>query len=286
MPALSNHSAQNITKMLLIGNSGSGKTSALASLALAGYNLRILDFDAGTDILLNLLKDDPAAMDRVIYEPCMDKMKNQGGTLVPDGVPKAFPLALRLLTHWKMEETRAPDGSIWPAYDLGPVSSWGEKDIIVIDSLTHCGAAAMRYGSIIAPNKDKRMDYYTAQTYVENLISMLYSSEIKCNVIVLSHITFIGEDGAERGYPAAVGKALSPKIGTYFNTILQANVIGAGAGAKRTIRTQPDGLVDLKNSAPIGMPATLPLETGLADFFSIVRKKAPAKAAPLALVKN
>ena len=34
-----------VTKMLLIGDSGSGKTGATYSLLRAGYNLRFLDFD-------------------------------------------------------------------------------------------------------------------------------------------------------------------------------------------------------------------------------------------------
>ena len=51
MASIRNHRASEVTKLLLVGDSGSGKTSSLASLANAGYNLRILDFDDGLAIL-------------------------------------------------------------------------------------------------------------------------------------------------------------------------------------------------------------------------------------------
>ena len=271
MPALSNHQSQRITKMLLIGNSGSGKTSALASLARAGYNLRIIDADAGTDILFNLLRDDPAAMERVIYELCQDKMKSVNGQAIPDGIPGATKKALGLMTHWKMPETKGTDGVVYPAYDLGPISAWGSKDILVIDSLTHFSIAALRYCRVTMPSKDGRMDYYNAQQIIEGMLGLLCSDAIKCNVIVISHITYIGEEGNQRGYPAAIGSALSARIGSYFNTCLQVATKGFGANTKRMIYTQPIGDVDIKNSAPIGMPKEFGIENGLAEFFAHVR---------------
>jgi hypothetical protein len=115
------------------------------------------------------------------------------------------------------------------------------------------------------------MNYYNAQQLIEGTLALLYSDAIRCNVIVLSHITYVGEEGAERGLPSAVGKALCPKIGSYFNTCLQVATKGSGPATKRVIYTQPVGDVDIKNSAPIGMPKELSVETGLAEFFARVR---------------
>ena len=56
MPKGSAHTSAIITKMLLIGASGSGKTGALASLAAAGYKLRILDYDNGLDFLMRYMR--------------------------------------------------------------------------------------------------------------------------------------------------------------------------------------------------------------------------------------
>ena len=51
MANIKTHKSAEYTKLMLVGDSGSGKTTALASLANAGYNLRILDFDDGLSIL-------------------------------------------------------------------------------------------------------------------------------------------------------------------------------------------------------------------------------------------
>ena len=58
MANISKHKSTSVTKLLLCGVSGSGKTSALASLANAGKKLRILDYDDGLDILPEFLKPD------------------------------------------------------------------------------------------------------------------------------------------------------------------------------------------------------------------------------------
>ena len=42
MTALADHSSVSIVRLLNLGESGAGKTGALASLAIAGYSLHIL----------------------------------------------------------------------------------------------------------------------------------------------------------------------------------------------------------------------------------------------------
>ena len=113
---------------------------------------------------------------------------------------------------------------------------------------------------------------------IEAVLAALYSTAIKCNVIVNSHITFVGEDAALRGYPNTLGQKLPPKVGRYFNTVLMVKTIGTGPGAKRLIHTQSEGLVELKTPAPGIMPRTLPLDTGLATFFSLVKAEEQPKA--------
>jgi len=62
-------------KMLVVGESGTGKTGALASLAKAGYNLKIADFENGLDPLIAELRDDPDALARVSFMQFFDKIK-------------------------------------------------------------------------------------------------------------------------------------------------------------------------------------------------------------------
>jgi len=66
---------------------------------------------------------------------------------------------------------------------------------------------------------------------------------------------------------------------------LQAKIKGAGASAKRVITTVPDGIIDLKTSIlPDRVPSELPIETGLAEYFALIRKEnQPATPAPKAV---
>lgn len=260
MATLSTHTRSAPIKMLLIGDSGSGKTGALASLA-ADYNLRILDYDDGLEILAQLLANSPSA-GKVKYQTLTDKFKMAGNSLVPDGLPQTWPRTLKLLTNWQAENET-----------LGPVSSWTKKEILVLDSLTLLCKAVFRYVDVVNHFKDPRQTYGEAMRLIETLLGMLYSTEIKCNIIVTSHITFIETDsGFNRGYPSSIGKALSPTIPRYFNTVLEAKTVGTGASAKHKILTMPDGMIELKNPmAPGALPPELPLETGLRDFFAKMR---------------
>jgi len=271
MPPLRKHQSSVTTKLLLIGDSGGGKTGALASLASAGYNLRILDFDNGLDVLKNLLLDakspyDKDAIDRVQYLTITDPMRAVGGKLMPVRAT-VWTRTAAILSHWK-----DPDGA-----DLGPVVSWGPGDILVIDSLTTLGTAAMDF--ILAMNgrlgqTPFQSDWKLAQDLLENLLRMLYDEGVKCNVIVNCHVTYIeAKNGMTQGYPNALGKALPPKVGRYFNSALMIRTIGQGAAQKRKILTNTSGLVELKNTAPLRVNNEYDIAFGLAEYFAAVRQQ-------------
>jgi hypothetical protein len=271
MPLISAHQSGRSTKLLLIGDSGAGKTGALFSLAKAGYNLRLVDFDNGADVLASLAADDPKAAERIIYETFTDKFKSVNGKVIPDGIPTAFSRAMNMMTHWKT----SGEGS----YDLGKISDWGPQDILVIDSLTHMSLAAFRL--VLGMNgrlgqQPQMQDWGIAQDQIESTLALLYSTAVKCNVIVISHVSYIGGDEDNqipvRGLPTALGKALSPKIGSYFNTILLCKSTGQGNAAKKQIITRTEGLVGLKHSAPGRLLTAYPQESGLATIFDVLRR--------------
>lgn len=267
-------------KALLIGDSGMGKTGALASLVVAGYNVRILDFDNGVGALRNQLKDMGKAdlLKNVIAETLTDPMKQLGGKIVPNGVPNAFKRGLELLNNWTVADNPAAGVK---GYSLGPVSSWGRQDVLVLDSMTLCGKASMRrvlHLNNRSGDQPYQGDWGDAQRQLEGLLELLYSTDIKCNVIVTSHISYIGDvekgpDGQKvetnlKGYPTTLGRALSPQVGRYFNYCLIVTSKGMGANSRRVISTVPDGITQAK--APTRLPKELPIETGLADFFKAV----------------
>ena len=280
VPKLSDHHAATITKLLLIGDSSSGKTGALASLAAAGYNLRILDLDNGLDVLFNYLRDPKSpypkeSLDRVDYVTLTDPMRQIGGRLSALRAD-AWPKMTSLLERWK-------DNDI----DLGKPSDWGPMDILVIDSLTMVANAAMNYhlsinGALGASRtqNESRRDIGAAQGFVEKLLQLLYDRSMKCNVIVTAHVVYSNEDGTtpvdgeskpQVGYPTSIGKALSPRIPRYFNNMLNIRTVGSGTAAKHQIQTHSQGTVGGKSSAPLKVKGTYPIETGLADYFRDLR---------------
>ena len=140
MPSLAKHQSNEYTKLLIEGDSGSGKTGALTSLVAAGYKLRILDFDNGLETLKQyVLKECPERINNVEYRTLRDKRKaNPAGPII-DGQPKAFVDGLKMLDRWKYDDI-----------DLGVPAEWGPEYVIVLDSLTFFSDAASRLVPITA----------------------------------------------------------------------------------------------------------------------------------------
>lgn len=108
---------------------------------------------------------------------------------------------------------------------------------------------------------------------MEEVLQILWSDQIKCHVIVTSHISFqadTGEGGVIKGYPTGLGAKLPPKIPRYFNSVLQCRTQGSGAGENRKIITRSTALVELKNPSPLTVPTELDIKDGLAKFFQLV----------------
>ncbi len=267
MTTLTKHPSNETTKMLLIGNTGAGKTGALASLVGEGYKLFIVDFDNGLDVLKNIVLDKYAdKAENVQYKTFADDVSFQGNGLVVKSA-KAFEEGMKSLAKWSDE-----------GKDYGSIWTWGPDTIVVIDSLSLMGRMAMNKTLSLnnrLATSPTQSDWGDAQDEIENLLAMLYAPSVKCNVIVMSHIVQIeNANGVNEGFPMTLGKALSPKVGRYFNTMFLMKTVGLGAAKKRVIRTVPDGSISVKH--PLvgrGLPDELPIETGLATFFRMLREK-------------
>lgn len=289
MPSITTHHSTNATKVLLQGDSGTGKTGALASLVGAGYTLRVIDLDNGLDVLRSYLthpsspyRKATAEMDlseRVQYVTLTETMRVIQGRLLP-AKSTVWDRAVGLLNNWI-------DGG----NKFGPVSSWGPDVVLVIDSLTMLSTAALNFVQATngrlgayqtsAKSNENRRDIGMAQTMIESLLQLLYDSSIRCNVVMISHIVYVdeqtgvpqlpGEGSTIRGYPSALGRALSPRIPRYFNNVLQAKTTGTGTATRHRLYTMPQGTVDLKSSAPLQVKPEYDLGFGLAEFFKDVR---------------
>ena len=254
MASIKNHQSTDVTKLLLVGDSGSGKTAALAELANSGYNLRILDYDDGLAILPEFLNSD--AVNRVSYITLKD----------PIGKAESFRKGVTLISNWKDEEE-----------EFGPVSKWTSKDVLVIDSLTLMGEAALR-GALVFNNKKptdqaSQPEWGTAMRDVQHIIQYLTGSEVPCNVVVTTHMQYMeGDLGVSKAYPTSVGSKLSTKLGRYFNCVCRIDTRSSSKGVERTLRTVSDHRMDLKVTAPKLIEPNIALD--LAKLFEAIQKNA------------
>ena len=263
MPTLAHHQSAEFTKLLFIGDSKSGKTGALASL-VKKYKLRILDYDNGLDALAQIVRrDSPQALENIEFRTLRDKYIATPIGPVVDGTATAFVEGLRLLYNWKYEGT-----------DLGDPAKWGKDCILVLDSLTFMSDAAFNFREPLVPrSKDGKYDvravYKDSQDAIESVLAHVTAESFRTNVIVISHVRYVDNpDGTKKGYPTAVGSALSPTIPRYFNSVALAQT---GPGGKRQIQTAATAMIDLANPASFKMLPTMPIETGLATFFETLR---------------
>jgi len=277
MPSLGNHQSNSFTKLLLVGDAKSGKTGSLVSLVKAGYKLRILDLDNLLDILKYMIINQcPDKIDNVEFRTLRDKYKaGLAGALI-DGKPKAWVDALKMCDNWKYTDEEGNE------IDYGKPSEWGPDTILVVDSLSRLCDAAYDFHECIAPKgksgeADGRAIYGNAQDDVEKFIAMLTSKSMQTNVIVIAHVTYQEQpDGTVKGFPQGVGQKLSPKIPQYFPSV----VLYSNKGGKRTIQTASTPMMDLANPKPFAMSPSLPIETGLADFFSTLRGQPEVETKP------
>jgi AAA domain len=296
-------------KILLIGKSGAGKTGALASLVTEGYNLRIVDTDKGIRTLRSLLTDVRYPYAKLIKARNIDlnmavryisidtamklrtittkigEGRSTSQTLLAPADAKAWPQVVGLLDGWKE-----------PDLDLGPVNTWGLQDVLVLDSFSTLAKCAYYFSQAMngrLGSRDQGYDYQRdvgeAQSQLTRLLELLYDSRIGCNVIVISHITWVDESQgvAARpreatkegnmiisnpdGYPSAIGRALSPHMGKYFNDAYIARSEGSGMSVRRSISTVPQDGVLAKNS--VFLDREYPTTTGLASIFAAIRSQ-------------
>jgi hypothetical protein len=215
-----------------------------------------------------ILRDCPGNISNVEYVTLRDKRKASPTGPIIDGQPKAFISAIKLLDRWKYDGT-----------DLGVPAEWGSDCILVVDSLTMLSDAAFDWREPLTSrgksgDYDKRATYYDAQKAIEDVLALLTSESFRTNVIVITHIRYVNmPDGTIKGQPTAIGSALSPVIPRYFNSVALCET----TGGKRTLKTIPTAMIDLKNPKPFAMASSYPIDTGLADFFSVLREAPQAK---------
>jgi hypothetical protein len=260
---------------LIIGDSGSGKTAALASLAEAGYKLKIHDYDNGLDVLTDPAVMKVEARSNIDFITLTDPFRTGygGGIIYED--PTAFVRGMQSLNSW---DEVGEDGGI---------NDWDADTVYICDSLTFMGEAAMRYHMKMQGKLGQLPSLYDwngAIKMQEDFLNLLTSSELRCHVILNCHMKFqevagketkkdaqgkVTQEGETRAYPSVLGRQLPAKIGRYVNNIFFTEAIGSHHSTRRRIKTQTQGFIDLKNGRPSDIEDQYDVRTGLAEIFKI-----------------
>lgn len=283
MPRLSDRQPNGGLRVLLLGDPGAGKSSAIGKLAEHEQELFICDFDSNLAPLPKFIA--PEALSRIHFETLVDPVEYDGnGKPIVKGIPPAFSNFVKLTSKWVDSST---------GEDYGNPDEWGMGRWFVMDSLTTFGNAAMNYTMFKRKRFGKRRgfaEWGDAIERVEGALQLFAGSST--HLICTAHLARLNmedvtADADEEGkpidhptaakrlppnaamrYPVALGQKLPPRIGGYFNLVLQAQRIGSGVGARRVLRTVPEEDVDIKVPLP---PRTVPPEVPIDQLWSILK---------------
>jgi hypothetical protein len=256
--------ASETIKLLLMGHSGTGKTSSLASLAKAGYRVFLADFENGYQILLDEKILPKEFRKNIILKQFFDKRIGILALPVNNTPTAASKFFDAINIDWKDEVS------------YGNIYKWTDKDVLVIDSLTMlCEAIEQQVlylnqrlvGKDGAPGRLQIQDYLTAQEILHGMFQMLCSPAVPCHVVVIAHLRQLEEaSSGMKWFPQATGKKISPLIGRYFNNVVQTI---RTANGELKFATQATSFADMKISKPSKVPAEMPPDLG--KLFSLLR---------------
>ena len=280
MASLANLQSTHGLNVMIIGHSGAGKTTAIGSLAKAGYNIRIIATEQGLAPLLNTImreKNGAEILTRIDCKYFVPDYKVSIDKIVPEKtVAGLYPKMLKALDDWTLE-----DGTTF-----GHVDTWDANTVIVLDSLTGLCESIYIYADQNSPSgnsgkRDDRNVFMEAQRILKIFLRALCYREGASHLVMTAHIDKEVEAKKEAGkdpvftvkkeFAKSIGKALSSELAQTFDIVVLA-CINEQNGAKREIKTQSTPLMDLKTTLhpDAFQPHTLPMETGLATIFDKV----------------
>lgn len=271
-------------RIMIVGYPGTGKTGAIASLANAGFKIRMLDYDGNYESLLNFTK--PEMLPNIDIISLEDKLRAGVNFIEPNGVPDAFAKGLKAMDNWEYEE----DGE---KVSLGRSRDWGMDTVVVLDSLTSMGVSAFRRAMVMqgkSPGNITQQVWMLAMNEQDQFIEKLTSPHNRFHVVVLAHLKMISPKDIQKGddpltqelkrevadliptklFPNALGQNLPPTIAGHFPTVLLAeNDFKNGNLIGRKLKTQSKPELDLKVPAK-NLPKDFDLETGLLKVFEMI----------------
>lgn len=210
--------------ILLLGESGSGKTYSLRTLVDAGVELFVIQTEPGGTVLEDLPIDKyhrhyiaPAAAswDAMIDSATKINTLSMKALAGLEGVNKReynqFIDVLQTLHNFKCDRC---------GKEFGDVSQWDSSRALVIDSLS--GLNIMAMDLVVGSKPTKSMpDWGMAMDNLGRLINKL-TTDTKCHFILTAHLEPERDEVTGRiiNMPATLGRKLAPQLPRFFDNVI------------------------------------------------------------------
>ena len=227
------------TNTLIEGAAGTGKTTALATLAgIDGLETFVMFTESGLESFLGAWTDHGREIPPNIH---WHVLRRDGGSF------SVLAKAAKTINEWSMDalfKLQDPDRAKMTQFRVfletmsdfpddrtgkkfGPVDSWGPNRCIVIDSLTGLNHMAMSMITGNKPMRDQR-DWGMAQDQLERTMRLL-TDGCNCHFVLLAHIERETDQvqGGQKITVATLGKALPPKLVPMFSDVVLSYREGA-----------------------------------------------------------
>lgn len=211
-------------KTLLVGGTGSGKTHAIRTLVEAGLEVFVAFTEPGMEVLADIPSDKlhwhyipPASPD---WSDMLDSATkiNQLSLKVISGMEDinkrkyaGFLDLIRALGDFPDDRT---------GQKFGPVDSFGENRVLVIDSLSGLNILAMNLVTGSKPVKSMA-DWGMAMDNLERLIIKL-TTDVPCPMVMIAHQERETDEvtGGTTIMASTLGKKLAPRLPRFFSDVI------------------------------------------------------------------
>lgn len=213
-------------KELLLGPTGTGKTTAIKTLIDCGITPMCIFTEPSFEVLGGI---PPAKLHWKYIPPVTDSLDTildkatkvanmtfKAMTEVYDanrGRDNKFIELVQSLNNYKCDRT----GEIF-----GPAKSWGTNRALIIDSLSGLGLMVMHMVVGSKPAKDMK-DWALAQDQLEGLVNWACTS-LRCHFVLTAHAEREVDEvaGGSNIMASTLGRKLAPKLPRYFSDVILA----------------------------------------------------------------
>lgn len=209
--------------MLIYGGPKTGKTALTAGLANQGFTLHVLDLEMGAAVFRTVVK--PENFGNVNIYQIEDTPKAANAIKTVSHIFNATGPVTFCQEHGVIACPSCKKGS--KEFEEIDPTTFGPKDVLVIDSLTQLSISAMVHSTgsrAVLSTKKAEWDDYSAQSQLLDFI-LTRAQAAKFHTIFISHEGSLEQnDGSEKLAPIGGTRNYSRNIARFFDHVIYARV--------------------------------------------------------------